>query len=704
MSRRFSRKRNVAVPDASARVAPVLLSKVKSPQDLRSMTLEDLEELAREIRSEICRLSETRSVHFASNLGVVELTIALHYCFDFLWDRLVWDVGHQCYPHKILTGRFDRFDSLRAYGGLSGYPAPEESDYDLFKTGHAGCSVGTALGLSLGDSLVAGRQGVAEHGRERLSVAVVGDGAFSSGPVFEALNHAGDLHKRLIVVLNDNEMSICPRVGGFGRYLDQLRMAPGYLGTKTRLHRLFDKLPTAHNFLSRFKDALRAGLVGGAFFEDLGFHYVGPINGHDIPSLIDYFEAVKSFEGPVFLHVMTIKGRGYAPAENDPSHFHSSSPKPKEFAQKRAAKIASRSSNAATRENAKKALERDANSRVFYRSPDAEPFDIQIADVEQPFTFWAQTAIMRLMREDPRVCVVVAAMTQGNMLENARRVFPDRFFDVGIAEAHAVNFAAGLAKAGMRPIVDIYSGFLQRAYDHLFQETSLQNLPIVFSLDRSGFVGADGPTHHGVFDLSYLRPFPNMTILAPADSGDMTLAFDFALHQDGPVAIRYPKTKAGRLERREEVAPLELGRAELLREGSDGAILACGGGLCQTALDAANTIARGEAEGVPKLDVAVYNARFVKPIDVATVRETLGRSIPIVTLEENAAPGGFGAAVLEIANDEGFDSRFLTRLAAPDRYFPHGSRSDELKEAGLDLEGTLKAFARSWNRSQEIKK
>ena len=704
MSRRPLSPQNAAPSDGIARVVPVLLRNIKSPQDLKSMTQSDLEELAREIRSEICRLSETRSIHFASNLGVVELTIALHYCFDFLWDRLVWDVGHQCYPHKLLTGRFDQFDTLRTRGGLSGYPSPEESAYDLFKTGHAGCSVGTALGLSVGDSLVAQRRSGAEGKRERVSVAVVGDGAFSSGPIFEALNHAGDLHQKLIVVLNDNEMSICPRVGGFGRYLDHIRMAPGYLGTKTWLHRYFDRLPTAHNFLSRFKDALRTGLIGGAFFEDLGFHYVGPINGHDIPSLIDYFETVKSFEGPVFLHVMTIKGHGYAPAENDPSHFHSSKPKQKEFAQKRASKIASRSSNAETRENAKKALERDVSLRVLDDNPDAERFDVKIADVEQPFTFWAQTAIMRVMRENPQACVVVAAMTQGNMLENARRDFPDRFFDVGISEAHAVNFAAGLAKAGMRPIVDIYSGFLQRAYDHLFQETSLQNLPIVFSLDRSGFVGADGSTHHGVFDLSYLRPFPNMTVLAPADSSDMTLAFDFALRQDGPVAIRYPKTKAGRIERMREVAPFELGRAERVREGNDGAILACGGGLCQTALDAAALIAKGEANGIPKLDVAVYNARFAKPLDVEMVRETLGRSIPVVTLEENAAPGGFGSAVLEVANDEGLDARTLTRLSAPDFYLPHGSRSEELKDAGLDLDGTLQAFARSWRRSLNMKK
>ena len=688
--------------DGFVRVKPVLLSQLKSPEDLKTMSVEDLEEVAREIRSEIFTLSEQRSIHFGSNLGVVELAIALHYSFDFSWDRLVWDVGHQCYPHKLLTGRFDRFNTLRTHGGLSGYPNPHESDYDLFMTGHAGCSVGTALGLALGDSLAAKLQesdslkDSAQTGRERFSVAVVGDGSFTSGPVFEALNHAGDLQRKFIVILNDNEMSICPRVGGFGHYLDRIRMAPGYLGTKTRLHRYFENLPTAHNFLSRLKDALRTGLIGGAFFEDLGFHYIGPINGHDIPSLIEYLKAIKKLEGPVLLHVMTLKGHGYAPAESDPSHFHSSSP-----GKIRMQKKATRSSDAKTRETAKRALKREVCSKVE-QTPDSEPIDEKIADNEKPFTYWAQTSIMRLMRENPRICVVVAAMTQGNMLENARREYPDRFFDVGISEAHAVNFAAGLAKAGMIPIVDIYSGFLQRAYDHIFQEASLQNLPIVFSLDRAGFVGADGATHHGVFDLSYLRPFPNMTILAPGDSADMEFAFDFAIRQKGPTAIRYPKTKAERIER--IAVPYETGQSEVVRRGSDGAFLICGGGLLKTALDAADTLARGNVAGLPALDVSVVNARFVKPIDAGAVRATLGESLPTVSAEENALPGGFGSGVLEIANSEGYDARLLTRLGAPDYYIPHGSREEELAEAGLDLNGMLEAFRRSYARFVSLKK
>lgn len=684
-------------------VAPTLLGRLQSPLDLRSATIAELEELAREIRSEICKLSEKRGIHFGSNLGVVELTIALHYSFDFSWDRLVWDVGHQCYPHKLLTGRFNRFETLRARGGLSGYPNPNESEYDLFMTGHAGCSVGSALGLALGDSLVAKTVSDASDSsgektslRERHSVAVVGDGAFTSGPIFEALNHAGDLQQKLIVVLNDNGMSICPRVGGFGRYLDKIRMAPGYLGAKTRLHRYFDKIPTAHAFLARVKDALRTGLVGGAFFEDLGFHYVGPINGHDIASLIEYFDAVKKFPDPVFLHVMTIKGRGYPPAENDPSHFHSSSPS-KMLRQRHA----TRSSDPKIREAFKRSLEESVFPRVNDSDQNVAGKDVEVIDGDKPFTFWAQTEIARIMRENPRACVVVAAMTQGNMMEDARRDFPDRFFDVGISEAHAVVLAAGLAKSGMLPIVDIYSGFLQRAYDHLFQEASLQNLPIIFSLDRAGFVGSDGPTHHGVFDLSYLRPFPNVAVLAPGDAADMRGAFDFAAKRRQPTAIRYPKAKADLIRR--DVAPFELGKSELIRNGKDGAFLACGGGMLRVALAVSEALARGEADGIPALEVAVYNARFVKPLDREMARATLGRNIPTVSLEENALPGGFGSAILEAANEEGFDARLLIRLGAPDYYLPHGTREEELADAKLDFTGVLDAFARAYRRSLTLR-
>ena len=702
-------------------VATPILSALKSPSDLKSASIADLQALAREIREVICNLSKRRSIHFASNLGVVELTIALHYAFDFAWDRLVWDVGHQCYPHKLLTGRFDQFETLRTKGGLSGYPNPSESEYDLFMTGHAGTSVGTALGLAVGDLLagcletastesstpleldaspasarrVKRTSADATTERARQTVAVVGDGAFSSGPIFEALNHAGDLQQKMLVVLNDNKMSICKRVGGFGRYLDHLRMTPSYLGAKTRIRRLVENIPSAYAFVSRIKDALKSGLIGGALFEDLGFHYVGPIDGHDLPTLIKYFEAIKTVRGPVLLHVLTEKGRGYRPAEIDPSHFHSSKPVKVQKTQDVDKKDASRA-----RKREKLIGRPVGKDSVLEKTPD-EPSrsSAKIVDSEQSFTYWAQLAIMRALRENPRVCVVVAAMTQGNMLEDARALYPDRFFDVGICEAHAVNFAAGLAKSGMLPIVDVYSGFLQRAYDHLFQEASLQNLPIVFSLDRSGFVGADGATHHGVFDLSYFRPLPNITLLAPCDSDDMGAAFEFALNNPGPTAIRYPKTRAGRIER--PTRPFELGRAEVLREGRDGAIILCGGGLAATAYDVAAELA--DAARAEPLDVGIINARFIKPLDVETLLAPLRRGLPVVTVEENAAPGGFGAALLEAANEAGVDARAVVRLAAPDYYVPHGSREEELAEVGLDRLGIMTAFLKARERAQIIR-
>lgn len=698
---------NMSAINDETSITSSILQSITSPTDLKSLSIEQLGELAREIRSVICKLSELRSIHLASNLGVVELTIALHYVFDFSWDRLVFDVGHQCYPHKLLTGRFDRFDSLRTWGGLSGYPNPLESDYDLFMTGHAGCSVGTALGLSLGDRLVAidgdkrneapEQPSVSHSGAScaiRNAVAVVGDGSFTSGPIFEAMNHAGDIRQKLLVVLNDNKMSICRRVGGFGRYLDHLRMAPGYVGAKSRIRTVVEKLPSVHSGLLRFKDALKAGLIGGSFFEALGFQYVGPIDGHDLRSLISYFEAVKAVNGPVLLHVLTEKGRGFRPAEIDPSHFHSSNP-----AKMRKQRSSMKSAEAKNRRSGAPSQEYEAN-RAEKKEVEHEESHVNLVASDRPFTYWAQTSIMKAFRKDPRVCVVVAAMTQGNMLEEARKEFPDRFFDVGISEAHAVNLAAGLAKSGMHPIVDIYSCFLQRAYDHLFQEASLQSLPIVFSLDRAGFVGSDGPTHHGVFDLSYLRPFPNMTVLAPGDSIDMGLAFDYAIAQKTPVAIRYPKTKAGRLER--EAPPFETGKPEVIRLGKDGMLLGCGGGLLDNLLIAAEILASGKhAYELPPLDVCVLNARFIKPLEPDVALEYLQASKPVVSVEENVLSGGYGSALLEVANDRGVNTKTLVRLGAPDCYIPHGSRDEELEVAGMDLKGILSAFSRAFSRSNK---
>ena len=689
------------------KVEPTILRELRSAEPLKSMSLNDLKRLATEIRSTICDLAERRGVHFASNLGVVELAIALHSTFDFRRDRLVWDVGHQCYPHKLLTGRFAEFSGIRTRGGLTGYPDPDESEYDLFRTGHAGCSVGTALGLARGDELAARLHGgeaaeKSENSEEtdapRYSVAVVGDGALAGGPIFEALNHAGGLRQKMLVVLNDNKMSICQRVGGLGRSLDKMRTAPSYLGARTAFRQFVEKTPNAYRFLTRLRDAAKAGLVGGMLFEDFGFRYVGPIDGHDLAMLRKYLERIKTIDEPVLLHVLTEKGRGYRPAEIDPASFHATSPEQALNAESLVlldqwADDELKTSKSRRAPNRKKAQASELDAAIA-AAPSVERvvelIDAASAGKERSFTDWARCAIYRAMKRDPRVCVVVAAMTQGNMLEAARAEFPDRFFDVGICEAHAVNFAAGLAKAGMRPIVDIYSGFLQRAYDHLFQEASLQNLPIIFALDRAGLVGADGPTHHGVYDLSYLRPFPNITTIAPGDACDMARAFEFALTLDGPTAIRYPKTNAARIRR--EVAPFELGRAEVLRDGTDGAFVVCGGEILKTALDLAEDFARGAVPGRPALDVGVVNARFVKPLDRERVLAPLRKGIPTVVVEENALAGGFTSAVLEAANDEGLDARFLLRKGVPDAFIPCGSRAEQLADVGLDRAGLLAAF------------
>ncbi|MBR5627143.1 MAG: 1-deoxy-D-xylulose-5-phosphate synthase, partial [Thermoguttaceae bacterium] len=605
-------------------VPPTLLSSLHLPQDLKNLLIQDLNRLAQEIRTVLCELSEQRSVHFASNLGVVELAIALHSTFDFSNDRLVWDTGHQCYAHKLLTGRFPQFKTIRTQGGLMGYPNPAESDYDLFMTGHAGCSIGTALGLACADTLL--------HSDEnRHVVAVIGDGALGSGPVFEALNHAGGMNKKMIVILNDNKMSICKRVGGLGRYLDHLRMAPTYLGCKNLLHYGVEHLPIfsgpLEQFMSRFKDAVKAGLIGGMFFEDFGFRYIGPVDGHNIRELKKYLETIKAYREPVLLHVLTEKGHGYKPAELDPTTFHAPNP------------------NNVLNGDSKLFFDSITAPELKFVSKKMVLDDDMDSTIEHSFTHWARNSIYCLMKQDSRVCVITAAMAQGNMLEPIREAFPDRFFDVGISEEHAVNLAAGLAKGGMRPIVDIYSTFMQRAYDQIFQEISLQNLPVIFMMDRSGVVGADGPTHHGVFDIAGLRPFPNLTILAPGDAGDLKKCLNFAIRQSGPVTIRYPKTIATRIDRPD--VPVEMGKAEVIRQGIDGAIVVCGG-LLKTAMEVADYfISLPEEE---RRNFGVINARFVKPLDSDTILEPIRQNRPLFTLEEGVLMGGFGSAILEEAN------------------------------------------------------
>ena len=619
------------MPDNS-HSTPVILPAILSPQDLAGLSMDQLEQLAGEMRRALCEVVASRTAHFASNLGVVELCLALHRVFDFSRDRLIWDTGHQIYPHKLITGRFARFGTIRTKGGLMGYPNPDESPYDLFMTGHAGSSVSTALGLASGDDLC-GRG-------DRHSVAVIGDGALPSGIVFEALNNAGFLKKKLLVILNDNKMSICPRVGALAEYLDVIRTKPWYRGIKQQAGELIKGVPMVgeqmERMLGKAKDSLKATLHGGMLFEAMGVRYFGPVEGHSLPNLIRYLELVKDEEGPVLLHVLTEKGHGFKPAEADPVFFHTPAP-----------------------------FECDDDDCIVSIKKSSA----------RAYTDVASAAIGTCMRRDERVTVLTAAMCQGNKLEPVREEFPDRFFDVGICESHAVAFAAGQAKVGCRPIVDIYSTFLQRSFDQIFQEVCLQNLPVVFMLDRAGLTGPDGPTHHGSYDLGYLRLFPNMAVLAPGDEHDLVAMLDWALEQPGPVAIRYPKTVVEN--HGGSRTAITSGCAEPLVDGHDGLIVACGT-LLGAALDAARLL---REEG---LEVGVVNARFVKPLDSRLLLERIEAAPWVVTVEENALPTGFGSAVLESVNEARIACGPIVRLGLPDRFVEHGERGELLADLGLD--------------------
>ena len=616
-----------------------ILSELKSPKQLRDLDDRQQLQLADEIREALLTIVSDRAAHFASNLGVVELCIALHKVFDFSKDRLIWDTGHQIYPHKLVTGRFPEMNTIRRRGGLMGYPNPEESEYDLFVTGHAGSSVSTVLGLKAADDLLFAQD-------DRKSVAVIGDGALPSGIVFEAMNNAAGLNKDLLVILNDNKMGICPRVGGIASYLDKARVAPFYNGLKRDVSWLLNKLPVVGNptanMIGSFKEALKTFLHGGMLFEELGFRYIGPVDGHDIRSLTESLEMVKDVKGPVLLHVFTEKGYGFEPAQKDPVKFHTPAP-----------------------------FCRDENNEIV-------PVN---ADKNIAYTNIVAESIHEAMQHDEKVCVLTAAMCAGNKLNKIRDEFPDRFFDTGICEGHAVAFAGGMAKSGMRPIVDIYSTFLQRSFDQIFQEVALQNLPVVFCMDRAGLCGPDGPTHHGVFDNSYMRIFPNMVVMAPGDELDVQPMLDFALSLDAPSSLRYPKTNVEKIDR--EVAPMELGKAEVLGWGKDGNIFACGA-LLPRAVDAAARLHKED------LDIGVINARFVKPID----EEALTRAIEtgfVITIEENAHQGGFGSAVVEAANRIGQPTDRIKVLAIPDEFVEHGDRTELLADLGLDADGICKA-------------
>lgn len=616
-----------------------ILPKLTGPQDLQSLGAPQRQQLATEIRERIIEVVGANGGHLASNLGVVELTIALHHVFDFRTDRLLWDVGHQAYVHKLLTGRNARFATLRKAGGISGFPNIDESEYDLFNVGHAGTAVPTAVGMARGASVL---------GEDRRVVAVVGDASIFNGVSFEGLNQAGTLRRQLLVVLNDNSMGIAPTQGGMAEYLAKFRVSSVYEEMKRGVKKYLPQVPVigrpAFNALDHLKEVLKATLSPHQIFEQLGFVYVGPTDGHDVEHLIELLSLLKDVQHPVLLHVHTQKGKGAEWALAEPTKFHS----PKPFK--------------------------------------VEGCRVEIQKGGLSFTAAFADALIRIAGENPRVFAMTAAMPDGTGLNRFQEAFPDRFLDAGIAESAAVDIAAGMCKAGLRPVAAIYSTFLQRAYDQIFQEVVLQGLPVVFCIDRAGLVGGDGAVHHGFADIAYLRVMPRMVLMAPGDAAEIEAALRLAMTLDTPSAIRYPRDGVpAPLHEVASTPPFELGRSVRLREGSDAVVLAYGS-TCRAALDAAELLA------VDGIEVRVVNARFAKPVDQTMVTDALSRGGPVITVEDHSVTGGFGASVLEAARELELAADHVVVLGMPaDRFIAHGSRAGQLAEVGIDAAGIAAA-------------
>ncbi|HPT88178.1 MAG TPA: 1-deoxy-D-xylulose-5-phosphate synthase [Bacillota bacterium] len=613
-----------------------LLEKINGPQDLKALSEPELEALAKEIRELLLHTVSQTGGHLAPNLGVVELTLALHAIFDSPRDQIVWDVGHQAYIHKMVTGRWDRFETLRQYKGLSGFPKPEESEHDIFGTGHSSTSISAAVGLAKARDL---------KGEKHKVIAVIGDGSMTGGMAFEALNHLGQLQTDLIIVLNDNEMSISKNVGALSRYLTRLKLSPRLRKIKAEVEEMLHRIPRVGKvtvqYLRKFEDALNYLVIPGMLFEDLGITYVGPIDGHNIADLKESFAHVKALNKPVLVHVLTVKGKGYPLAEVNPQKFHGTGP----FQVATGRKI--ESSKAVT------------------------------------YTEVVGKTLVNLAKQDERIIAVTAAMADGTGLLDFAKQLPERFIDVGIAEEHAVTMAAGMAKKGFRPVVCIYSTFLQRAYDQILHDVCLQNLPVLFMLDRAGLVGQDGPTHHGVFDLSYLRHIPNLTLMAPKDEAELKDMIFTALHHDGPVAIRYPKRDGMGIRYNTPYQQLAIGRGEIARFGEKVALIAIGS-MVNTALEAAKRL---ESDGI---SCTVMNARFAKPLDEALLYKLAITHQHLITIEENVAAGGFGTAVLEYLNRQNLPNLSVKILGIPDQFVPHGSNDQLLRDCGLDAESIVK--------------
>ena len=623
----------------TARLSPSILDAIARPADLKGRPVRELIQLAAEIRQELIESVTRTGGHLGASLGTVELAIGLHYVFDSPRDKIVWDVGHQAYAHKLLTGRRDRFPTLRKEGGMSGFLSRDESEHDAFGAGHASTSISAALGMCVAESRTAD---LAKRGKV---VAVIGDGALTGGMAFEGLNNAGHLDLPFIVVLNDNEMSISPNVGAISKYLDRVRTNRRYNRAKDELADRIERLPQGDMLVElgkRMKDSFKEFIYHSMIWEELGFTYIGPVDGHDIRATVHALRQATEIDGPVFVHILTKKGNGYDPALTDTERSH-------------------------------------AVSAPAGASTSTVPTPPKYQDV------FADT-LVEIGHTDERVFAITAAMPTGTSLVKFAKVHPDRFFDVGIAEQHAVTFAAGLATAGMRPVVGIYSSFLQRAYDQIIHDVCIQNLPVVFALDRSGFAGDDGRTHHGVFDLSYLRCIPNMTIMAPKDENELRHMIATAIdYTGGPIAIRYPRGASVGVPITDALTPLPIGRSEILRNGSDVAILAVGSTVL-TAERAADELA------LDNLDATVVNARFVKPLDETLILEFARSHGALVTVEENAAMGGFGSAVLELLAAHGLSTPVRT-LGVPDRIFEQASQGRLRELAGLAI-GDIVAAAR----------
>ncbi|HSR62072.1 MAG TPA: 1-deoxy-D-xylulose-5-phosphate synthase [Gammaproteobacteria bacterium] len=621
-------------------ISTPILDQIQSPADLRELPESDLIPLAKECREFLLHSVSQSGGHFAASLGATELTIALHYLFNTPDDRLVWDVGHQAYVHKILTGRRDRLHSIRKWQGLAPFPKREESEYDTFGVGHSSTSIGAALGMAIAAKLT---------GSDRRAVAIIGDGGMTAGMAFEALNHAGALGNNLLVILNDNDMSISPNVGALSNRFAQILSGKIYTTMKKGSKKVLSRMPSAWELARRAEEHFKGLIVPGTLFEEFGFNYIGPINGHDLPTLLSTIRNIKELEGPQFLHIITQKGKGYEPAEKDPVKYHGVTP----------------------------------FDPVKGIVPSGKPSKPTYSKV---FGEW----ICDMAAIDERLVAITPAMREGSGLVQFEQEYPDRYFDVAIAEQHSVTVAAGMACDGLKPVVAIYSTFLQRGYDQLIHDVVVQNLPVLFAIDRAGLVGADGPTHNGSYDISYMRCLPNMVVMTPADENECRQMLYTGFQLDQPASVRYPRGGGPGVEISKEMTALPIGKAEIRRKGEGIAILAFGV-MLEPALEA------GE-----ELNATVVNMRFVKPIDEDLILEMAAGHDLLVTIEENVVQGGAGSAVNETLAAHGM-SHPIINYGLPDRLVQHGSRDDMLKDARMNSEGLLEFIQRYYDRTEQNK-